>query len=204
MPDAIGMYLGLTGRSIGAADAFALGLLTHCIPAARYEEIKSQLAETWPVDPLLDGSMSIPARASWRRTRARSPSASQRRAWRTSCGVWSGRRGAARLGSSASSPTLRARAPLSLKVTHRHIRDSRARDLRQTLQVDYRLACRFLEGHDFYEGVRAALIDKDGRPRWQPERLEDVSAAMVEDYFAPMGSAELFLPTREEMQAARV
>jgi enoyl-CoA hydratase len=51
--------------------------------------------------------------------------------------------------------------------------------------------------------VRAALIDKDGRPRWQPSRLEDVSAAMVEDYFAPMGSAELFLPTREEMQAAR-
>ena len=99
---------------------------------------------------------------------------------------------------------LRARAPLSLKVTHRHIRDSRARDLRQTLQVDYRLACRFLEGHDFYEGVRAALIDKDGRPRWQPSLLEEVSAAMVEDYFAPMGAAELFLPTREEMQAARV
>ena len=99
---------------------------------------------------------------------------------------------------------LRARAPLSLKITHRHIRDSRARDLRQTLQVDYRLACRFLEGHDFYEGVRAALIDKDGKPRWQPQRIEDVSAAMVEDYFAPMGAAELFLPTREEMQAARV
>ncbi len=93
---------------------------------------------------------------------------------------------------------------MSLKVTHRHIRDAAARDLRQTLQVDYRLACRFLEGHDFYEGVRAALIDKDGRPAWQPPRLEDVTPAMVEDYFAPMGSDELVLPTRQEMQAARV
>jgi hypothetical protein len=39
---------------------------------------------------------------------------------------------------------------------------------------------------------------------WRPERLEDVSAAMVDDFFAPMGSAELVLPTRQEMQAARV
>ncbi len=99
---------------------------------------------------------------------------------------------------------MQARAPLSLKVTHRHIRASLARDLRQTLQVDYRLACRFLDGQDFYEGVRATLIDKDGKPRWQPQHLEDVTPAMVEDYFAPMGADELVLPTRQEMQAARV
>jgi enoyl-CoA hydratase len=76
--------------------------------------------------------------------------------------------------------------------------------LRQTLQVDYRLACRFLDGHDFYEGVRAALIDKDGAPSWQPDRLDDVTPAMVEDYFASMGESEMVLPTRQEMQAARV
>jgi enoyl-CoA hydratase len=52
--------------------------------------------------------------------------------------------------------------------------------------------------------VRAALIDKDGTPRWRPDRLEDVTPAMVEDYFAPMGADELMLPTRQEMQAARV
>ena len=54
LPDAIGMYLGLTGRSIGRADAYALGLLTHCIPAQHFEEIKAALIDTWPVDPLLD------------------------------------------------------------------------------------------------------------------------------------------------------
>ena len=54
MPDSIGMYLGLTGRSIGQADAYALGLLTHCIPASRFEEIKAALADTWPVDTVLD------------------------------------------------------------------------------------------------------------------------------------------------------
>ena len=99
---------------------------------------------------------------------------------------------------------LRQRSPLSLKITHRHIRESAARDLRQTLIVDYRLACRILDANgDFYEGARAALIDKDRAPKWAPARLEEVSEAIVDSYFAPMGADELVLPTREEMQAAR-
>jgi enoyl-CoA hydratase/carnithine racemase len=203
LPDAIGMYLGLTGRSIGAADAYALGLVTHCIAAARYEEIKTALVDTWPVDPLLDERHVDPgprelapytgiiARCFTAPTVeeiiARLQEITTERAW-----------------AQAVIGDLRTRAPTSLKVTHRHIRDAAARDLRQTLMVDYRLACRFLERHDFYEGVRAALIDKDGKPRWSPARLEDVSSIMVDDYFAPMGADELVLLTRQEMQAARV
>jgi enoyl-CoA hydratase len=204
LPDGIGMYLGLTGRAIGRADALALKLLTHCIPAERYEEIKAALVDTWPVDPLLDerhvdpGPRSLAPYAGHIAHCFTAPSveaiverlghvAGPERAWAQ--GVIA---------------DLEARSPLSLKVTHRHIREAAARDLRQTLVVDYRLACRFLEGHDFYEGVRASLIDKDGKPRWQPARLEEVTPAMVEDYFAPMGAGELVLPTRQEMQAARV
>ncbi len=205
MPDNIGMYLGLTGRSIGPADAYALGLLTHCIPAARFEEIKAALADTWPVDTVLDDHAGRSrARASSRRTRRTSPTASRRRRVEeivARLGVVGGK---ARDWAEGVIADLDARSPISLKVTHRHIRDARALDLRQTLSVDYRLACRFLDGHDFYEGVRAALIDKDGKPKWQPARLEDVTPAMVEDYFVPMGADELALPTRPEMQAARV
>jgi enoyl-CoA hydratase len=54
LPGDMGLYLGLTGRSIGPADAYALGLLTHCSPAERFAEIKAALIDTWPVDPLLD------------------------------------------------------------------------------------------------------------------------------------------------------
>jgi len=45
-----------------------------------------------------------------------------------------------------------------------------------------------MRGHDFYEGVRAVIIDKDQSPRWQPPALEAVSAAAVERYFAPLAS----------------
>ncbi|KAB2941220.1 MAG: enoyl-CoA hydratase/isomerase family protein [Hyphomicrobium sp.] len=204
LPNSIGMYLGLTGRSIGAADAYALGLLTHCIPAVRYEEIKAALADTWPVDTILDERQVDPGPgelAPYAPLIARCFSAP---AVEEIIARLEAVEGAQRDWAHVVVADLRARSPLSLKVTHRHIRAARALDLRQTLSIDYRLACRCLDGHDFYEGVRAALIDKDGNPRWRPDTLEEVTPAMVEDYFTPMGPAELALPTRQEMQAARV
>ena len=45
------------------------------------------------------------------------------------------------------------------------------------------------------------LIDRDQAPKWQPARLEDVTEAMVDAYFAPLGADELELPSRAEMQA---
>ena len=52
--------------------------------------------------------------------------------------------------------------------------------------------------------MRAALIDKDGKARWQPDLLEDVTSDMVDEVFASMGDDELVLSSREQMQAARV
>ena len=94
-------------------------------------------------------------------------------------------------------------SPISLKVTHRHVRAVRALDLSATLRQDFRLASRFMQGHDFYEGVRAGLIDRDQAPRWRPARLADISETAVQDYFAGLGSDELHLASRAEMQAVR-
>lgn len=203
LPSAIGVYLGLTGRSIGRADAYALGLATHCIPAARFEEIVAALADAQPVDQLLDGLHEDPGGGEL----ARHADLIER------CfGCATVEEICERLASVQGDPSrfadgilgdLGRRSPLSLKVTLRHIREAAVRDLRQTLQVDYRLACRFIEDHDFSEGVRAALIDKDNKPNWRPGRLEDVSEAMVEAYFAPRDTDELVLPTRQEMQSTR-
>jgi enoyl-CoA hydratase len=99
---------------------------------------------------------------------------------------------------------LEARAPLSLAVTLRHIREAAGLDLRSVLIRDYRLACRFLDDHDFAEGVRAMLVDKDKAPRWRPASLAGVNDAMVEAYFAPLGAGELTLPERRLMQEPEV
>jgi enoyl-CoA hydratase len=62
------------------------------------------------------------------------------------------------------------------------------------MRTEFRIVSRVILGSDFYEGVRAVIVDKDNRPRWQPATLADVSAAQVERYFAPLAAAELVLP----------
>ena len=56
----------------------------------------------------------------------------------------------------------------------------------EAMRLEYRILCRILRGHDFYEGVRSVLIDRDGRPDWQPATLEAVRAADIEAHFAPL------------------
>jgi len=93
--------------------------------------------------------------------------------------------------------TIRQRAPLSLKVAYRQIREgARQRTLKDELKVEFRLASRLALGFNLREGVRALLIDKDRSPKWHPAWLEDVTDAMVAECFAPLGKDELELQDR--------
>jgi enoyl-CoA hydratase len=81
---------------------------------------------------------------------------------------------------------LLAKSPTSLKVTLELYRLGRAApDLRACLEREFAVTAGMIAGHDFYEGVRAAIIDKDRNPRWSPARLEDVDQASVQSYFVP-------------------
>jgi enoyl-CoA hydratase/carnithine racemase len=92
---------------------------------------------------------------------------------------------------------LRSKSPLSLKLTLSALRRARRfASLEQALDMEYRLAVRLYEHGEFPEGVRALIVDKDKAPRWNPPRLEDVTPAMIEAFFAP-------LPGDEELGLAR-
>ncbi|MGQ0457739.1 MAG: enoyl-CoA hydratase/isomerase family protein [Hyphomicrobium sp.] len=204
MPWPIGLYLGLTGESVGRADAHWLKLATHCISGNRFPHIVERLADSDPVDPLLD-DLHEPQPAG--PIQALAPMIEDLFSGDTLSAILA--RLAAATGSSRdfaekTLANLKTRSPTSLAIADRHIRSARTLDLRQTLIQDYRLGVRCLEGQDFHEGVRAALIDKDGRPRWSPASLGDVPDALVDAYFAPLGPDDLALPSRAEMQAARV
>jgi len=62
------------------------------------------------------------------------------------------------------------------------------------MRAEFRIVSRIVEGHDFYEGVRAVIVDKDNAPRWRPASLAEVSAADIERHFAPLAQSELALP----------
>ena len=85
----------------------------------------------------------------------------------------------------------------------RLLREGEGHTLAHCLRAEFRAAQRFMQhgagpqGHarsDFFEGIRAALVDKDKAPRWSPAALEHVSDAAVDEYFAPLGERELELP----------
>lgn len=60
--------------------------------------------------------------------------------------------------------------------------------------MEFRLSQRAMAAHDFYEGVRAAVIDKDRAPKWHPASLAEVSEAEVEGWFAPLPGGDLDFP----------
>jgi enoyl-CoA hydratase len=89
--------------------------------------------------------------------------------------------------------TIRSKAPLSLKLALAQLRRGRDWDFDACMRAEFRIVSRIVRGVDFYEGVRAVIIDKDNAPRWRPASLADVAAADVERHFAPL-ARELALP----------
>ncbi|HVC57460.1 MAG TPA: enoyl-CoA hydratase/isomerase family protein, partial [Stellaceae bacterium] len=83
------------------------------------------------------------------------------------------------------------KSPTSLKVTLRQLIVGQGSDIEAALALEYRLTQHMMEGHDFYEGVRAVLVDKDQQPRWRPATLAAVDETIVDAYFAPLGADEL-------------
>lgn len=209
MPDAIGLYLGLTGRTIGRADAFHLGLATHCIPAAQHPAIIDALAGAHPVDEVLDarhqdpGPSELLARRDIVRHCFTADSVTGIMDRLADAGSAGGVGAADAEWAQGVRRDLLARSPTSLAITFRHIRAAADLDLDAVLEVDYRLACRCLDGHDFAEGVRAALIDKDGEPAWRPATVAEVSDAAIDAYFAAMPDGGLALTPRDQIQMYR-
>ncbi|NXX42773.1 HIBCH protein, partial [Tricholaema leucomelas] len=89
--------------------------------------------------------------------------------------------------------TIKRMSPTSLKLALRQLREGASMSLQEVLMMEYRLSQACMKGHDFYEGVRAVLIDKDQAPRWKPATLEEVSDEFVDDCFKPLGNNDLKL-----------
>jgi len=81
--------------------------------------------------------------------------------------------------------TIQKMSPMSLKLTHRLIDDGRSKSFAECLKTEYRVVNRILHHHDFYEGVRAVLIDKNKSPKWNPARLEEITDEMIYRHFLP-------------------
>jgi enoyl-CoA hydratase len=194
-PGYAGTYLALTGERIGAADAIDCGLADVNIPSGRLVEIPAALADCRTADDTRRtlGEMSLAAPPG---------KLAAARQWIEGCyGANAVEDIADRLGACSidaartALATMQKASPTSLKVTLRNIRAAAAfTRVEQSFQQDYRIALACIAGHDFIEGIRAAIVDKDRNPVWRPDKLDDVTADIVERHFRPVGELELTFP----------
>jgi len=187
LPDQMGMYLGLTGNRIGLGDALEAGLVTHAVRKGDFEAVIDGLSQGAPLEKMVQPFAHKPAPGTLRE---------HRRSIATFFGGVSVEAILERLDRDGSdfardvSRDIRSRSPTSLKLVFRQLRRARELTLEQCLAMELRLALRVLEAHDFREGVRAALVDKDRDPKWQPSSLAAVGD--LGKFFAPLGERELF------------
>lgn len=192
-PGEAGTYLALTGNAIGGADALWSGLATHYMPQSSLASCADAIEKT-----AKDKNATAESFASVLSKFSQSPVDAGDLQKNRDCidrcfrhdsveailaalaaekSEWAGRTAA----------TLESRSPTSMKVTLSHLRKAKAEDFDTIIARDFTLAQHFMKGLDFYEGVRAALVDKDKNPRWTPARLPDISDKDVARHFLPAG-----------------
>ena len=188
-PGELGMYLALTGARMKAADAIHAGIGTHYTPSAKLDALLERLADADPagnaesVDAVVAAFAEDPGPV---QIREHARTIDRCFAAPTVAGIVDALEAEDGYFAIETADTLRAKSPTSMLVTHRQLRGGAGLDFEAVMRREYRMACAFLDGHDFFEGVRAAVIDKDRNPRWNPARLQDVGEAEIARYFAPV------------------
>jgi enoyl-CoA hydratase len=202
LPGEIGTFCALTGGRLEAADAVLAGVATHFVPSARFGDLLEGLCGTVPVDALI-AAFAEPG-PEGRKMAAQRALIDALFAFdrveevlaaldRTGVGERAEGKAAAEW-ARAQADIIRQKSPLSLKIALAQVRRGREWDFDACMRTEFRIVSRIVYGHDFYEGVRAVIVDKDNAPRWRPATLEAVTDADVEHHFAGLGADELVLP----------
>lgn len=188
LPGEIGSYVALTGARLGAADCIYAGIATHHVSAERLPLLYELLADgDEPVETVLATLHTDPGEAPLEALRdaidfhfvhdsveAVQASLADGDDWAQRCHA-----------------TIARMSPTSLKLSLRALRMGANASIEQALQNEYRIVCAIEHRHDFFEGVRAQLIDKDKAPKWQPPTLSGVSDDMVAAYFEVPAGGDL-------------
>jgi enoyl-CoA hydratase len=191
LPGSTGTWLAISGARVKAVDALALGLVTHMTTADRLDAILDGLVAGAPIDAVLMSHASVPEPA---------PVQAEREVIDRCFGAGSLAEILDRLEAEAAAGSvfagetagaLRTKSPLSMSIALRQMRLGAALEFEAALALEWRIVWRMIDNPDFFEGVRAVVIDKDQSPKWRPARVDGVAEAEVDRFFAPLDGNEL-------------
>ena len=186
----VGVYFALTGLRCDAGDALALGLAETFVASSAFPALAQALESDEPVKAALARFAASPPPSALI-GEAEDIEACFSRPDREA--ILDALRHAERRGRAFAGPARAAtleKSPTSQAIALREMALGHAIDFDEALRMDYRIVSRICRGHDFYEGVRAVIIDKDNRPEWSPPP----SPTELDAYLAPLGDDELTFP----------
>ncbi|WP_122465376.1 enoyl-CoA hydratase/isomerase family protein [Brevundimonas lutea] len=189
----VGTWIALTGARLKAADTVALGIHTHFLPGDAIEAFRSILKTdpAYPID-IADNLAADPGEGTVEphletidRVFAHDRMEAIVAALEAEGSEWADKQ----------LSILRTKSPQSLKVTLRQLRKGATLEtFAENMAMEYALGGRVVQTHDFQEGVRAVILDKDNTPNWKPARLEEVTDAELDRLFAPLPDGEAWRP----------
>jgi enoyl-CoA hydratase len=193
LPGQTGAYCALTGERLRVADGLAAGVATHHVAGARFPDLIDALAGTVPVDAVLAAFADRPEEGPLARLRASIDRLFAGDAVEGILAALDGADGPHAEWAGKTAAVIRTKSPVSLKVALAQVRRGADWSFGECMRAEFRIVSRIVYGHDFYEGVRATIIEKDNAPRWRPADLAGVTEQAVEAHFAPL-EEELALP----------
>lgn len=200
-PGQIGMWLALTGARLKAADCLVAGIATHFMPTEILAAARAQIGGAAhahdPSAALRSGldALSESAGKPKELTPENIENITRCFAHDTVEDIFAALEQFDSDWARAQLATLRTKSPQALKVTFRQMREgAQMASFADEMRSEYRLASRVASRHDFQEGVRALIVDKDNKPVWSPATLEGVTDALLDELFAPLPEGEEWTP----------
>lgn len=191
LPHCLGVYLALTGARINLSDCVMFGLIDYPVKHDIFPEIIYALADTslmgdeprnMLTEVLQPFMQPVGSSELWSHRMEIEACFKQKtiedilHALKNSSSFWI----------KNAEKIIRTKSPTSLKVTLHALQEAENLDFDECIEMEFRLCNHFLEGHDFFEGVRALLIDKDQKPHWKPDSLDGVTQRELKKYFQPI------------------
>lgn len=198
LPGHVGEFMALTGARLDGSECYDLGLASHFVESGNLEELKERIAANPERLQGILGTASITPPIG--RITENMPRIAKHFQHASLEEILASLDSGESDWAETEAATIRTKSPLSCKVSLRLVREGGEReDFADEMEAEYALATRVVMTHDFIEGVRALLIDKDNEPQWDPASPEAVTEPQVDALFAPLPASERWTPFPETL-----
>lgn len=189
----LGHFLALTGARLDGAECLAIGLATHYLPAEALAEAKTRIAEDPDRIEGILGQLSV--KPSEPRIVDNIPTINRLFASDRYEDILAALEADGSEWAAKELATLSTKSPQTCKVALRQLAEgAKMASFADNMAMEYRIGSRVLVRHDFIEGVRAVIVDKDNAPKWDPSTPEGVTDALLDEIFAPLPAEEEWKP----------